>query len=316
MAGKTDTKKPAKPSKKRSRKESKHRSFRISPRKFLERPVKISSSWRLLRDSFSFIFSNKKLFLGLALLFTFIQFSIVVFFGAGIDLDSAKQQIRELLGGEASPYRVAYGLTSYLFVSVQQRNNEIIGVYQNFVTVIFMLATIWTIRQKTAGEKIRFSDMFYKSQYPFLQFLVIIFILGLSLIPLMIAGFFYGTTIVQGIAVSVIEQALWVFLCGLLVLLSIYIIIPGLLALYIVTLPEVSPSSAYRSAWRLLENRRFAVGLRIVAGYIFVFIFTGIIITILSYLLTPFSELIFYIVSFFSILVLNIYTYKIYRELL
>lgn len=316
MAKDSKTEQATKSTKKRARKESKHRSFRMSPKNFLERPVKISGSWRLLVNTVKFIFSNKKLFLGLAFLFALIQFMVVVFFGTGIDFNSAKQEIKDLLGGEATEYTVAYSLTSYLFVSVQQRNSEIVGVYQNFVTVVFMLATIWAVRQRTAGEKVRFSDMFYKSQYPLLQFLAIIFILGLSMIPLMIAGFLYSTAIVQGIAVSPIEQALWVFLCGLLVVLSVYIIIPGLLALYIVTLPEVSPSSAYRSAWRLLENRRFAVGMRIVAGYVLVFILAILSVTILSYLLTSLSELIFYFVSFLSILVLNIYTYKIYRELL
>ena len=86
--------------------------------------------------------------------------------------------------------------------------------------------------------------------------------------------------------------------------------------MYVVTLPEVSPMTAIKSSWNLLADRRFAVGMRVVAGYIFVLVFIAILMMILSYLLTSASELIFYFLSFMSVLIINIYTYKIYRELL
>lgn len=302
--------------KKRVRKESKHRSFRISPKKFVKRSVNLSGAWSLLKQTSKFILSNKKTVLWLAVIYTLIQFALVLVFSSGIDLNTAKSEIKDILGGQAPAYTVAYSFTSYLFVTIGQRNSEIVGVYQNFVTVVFMLATIWVIRQRTAGEKFNFKDIFYKSQYPLIQFLVVIFAIGLSMIPLMIAGFLYAVTITGGVAVTFLEKGLWVFLCFLLVLLTLYILVPCLIAMYVVTLPEVSPMTAIKSSWGLLSDRRIAVGLRIVAGYVFVFVLIAIIMMILSYLLTPASELIFYFLSFMSVLIINIYTYKIYRELL
>ncbi|MEK9195909.1 MAG: hypothetical protein AAB914_00925 [Patescibacteria group bacterium] len=309
---KDENKKP----KKRVRKESSHRSFRISPKKFVKRSVNLSGSWSLLKQTNKFILANKKILLGLAVSYTLIQLMLVLIFSSGIDLNEAKSQIKDLLGGDAPAYTVAYSFTSYLFVTIGQRNNEIVGVYQNFVTIVFMLATIWVVRQRTAGEKFGFRDIFYKSQYPFIQFLVVIFAIGLSMVPMMIAGFLYAVTITGGIAVTILEQGLWLFLCFLLVLLTLYVLVPCLIAMYVVTLPEVSPMTAIKSSWNLLADRRFAVGMRVVAGYIFVLVFIAILMMILSYLLTSASELIFYFLSFMSVLIINIYTYKIYRELL
>lgn len=300
----------------RKRKESKHNSFRLSSKKFVKRRVNLPSSWQFLKDTYKLVSSNKKLFVAMIACYVAVQIILVYIFGGGFNPSQAKQEIREILGGEASAYSVAYGFANYLFISIGQRNNEILGVYQNFVSIIFMLATIWVIRQKTAKEKFTKSDIIYKSQYPLIQFIVILFILGLSFIPISISGFLYSATIVGGIAVTILEKVLWIFVCFLLVLLSIYLIIPGLLAMYIVTLPEVSPKTAYMSAWRLLEGRRSGVGIRLVAGYIFIFVIGMILVTALGYFLTPISEIIFYFMTGASMLVINIYTYKIYRALL
>lgn len=300
----------------RRRKESKHSSFRLSAKKFVKRRVNLPSSWKFLKETFRFVANNKKLFIGISATYVVVQVALVYIFGGGFDSSQAKREIEEILGVEAPAYSVAYGLANYLFISVGQRNNEVLGVYQNFISIIFMLSTIWVVRQKTAKEKFTASDIIYKSQYPLIQFIVILFILGLCFIPASISGFLYSVTIVGGIAATLLEQILWITICILLLILSLYLIIPGLLAMYIVTLPEVSPKTAYASAWKLLDGRRSGVAIRLMAGYIFVFVMGMILVMALGYFLTPISEVVFYLVTAFSMLILNIYTYKIYRAML
>lgn len=300
----------------RKRKESKHRSFRLSERKFVKRQVATMGPLSLLRYTFSFFKKHIKVFAWFALLYSIVQYTVSFLFATSIDVSAAREQIQEVLGGNVPAYSLAYGLSNFVASSVQSRSGEAIGVYQNIITIFFVLALIWSIRQLMAERKVSFKQVFYSSQYPFLQFVMMFIIVGITFVPLMVSGFLYNIMISQGLAVSALEQVVWVLVCVLLALLSFHVLVPAIFGLFVVTLSEVSPFSAYASSWKLLEGRRFSTMLKILLGSV-VFIMLGAILMMLgSYFLTFASEAIFYLVTFICTILYIIYSYKVYRELL
>jgi hypothetical protein len=300
----------------RRRKETKHRSFRLTERKPIKRQVTLPSSMNLLRFSFAFLWRHKRLFAIFTVVYVAAQYGLSFLFAQSIDVREARAQISELLGGELPAYSVAYGLSNFIASTVQSRSSEAIGVYQNMITLFGTLGVLWTLRQLFADKIVRFRDVFYQGQYPFLQFFATVIILALALVPLAISAFLYNITITQGIAVTGLEQSIWVIICILFAILSFYLFVPGIIALYIVTLPEVSPFTAYASAWRLLEGRRSAVMLRVLVGYVLILLVGILTMMLSSYFLTVASEAVFYLLTFIGVIVTNIYTYKLYRELL
>src|SRR6185369_11168426 len=80
--------------------------------------------------------------------------------------------------------------------------------------------------------------------------------IGAQLVPFAVGGAAYSTVLTAGIAVSAFEKTLWFMLFVLLGLWSFRMVTASIFALYIVTLPDMTPLRAYRSARQLVHGRR------------------------------------------------------------
>ncbi|HEX5798415.1 MAG TPA: hypothetical protein VFX79_03590, partial [Candidatus Saccharimonadales bacterium] len=177
-------------------------------------------------------------------------------------------------------------------------------------------AIIWSIRQVLAGERIRFRQAFYEGMYPIIPFLLVLFVLGLQLIPATIGSFLLTTVISGGLAVTFVEQFIWWVLFGLLTLLSLYMLLSSIFALYIVTLPGMAPLKALRSARGLVLNRRVSIGLRLL-GLPALGIFVYVAVLLPAIIAIPVLAVpIFALLSSFGLFFVHSYIYNLYRELL
>jgi hypothetical protein len=195
-------------------------------------------------------------------------------------------------------------------------SSQTAGAYQLFLGLITSLAVIWALRQVLAGSLVRIRDAYYQGMYPLIPFILVLLVIGLQLLPLLIGSTLYSLVVTNGIAVYPIERIIWALLFALLALLSLYMISSSLFALYIVTLPDMTPMKALRSARELVRNRRWTVLRKLLCLPIVLLIVAAIIMVPIIIWLTPLAQWVFFLLTMFALVAANTYVYMLYRELL
>lgn len=317
MKAKTKSKpKSAKrPDKPRTRSVEKHRSFKLTKKK-LKQHTPIPGAVKLFKETVSLIRQHKKLFLGIALVNAVLSFVFVQGFNAISDTVAIKQTIEESLGNDTDKFGTGVALFGYLMGSAGASATQAGGTYQLFLVLITSLAVIWGVRQVTAGEIPRLKDSFYKGMYPLIPFLLVLFVLALQFLPFLVGNLIFNTVIQNELAVTVVEKIAWLLLFVALALLSAYMVVSSLFALYIVTLPEMTPLMALRSARELVLHRRWSVGIRLIALPIVLTFLSALIFVPLLMFATPVAPVLFVALTGLSLVIVHIYVYLLYRALI
>ncbi len=300
--------------KQRKLKQSSYKTLRLSKRIKPQNP-KLPSAWKLLRGSLILLRQHWKLFLSITLIYGLLSIILVRGFG-GLNLGDLKANLRSGLSGSYSNLSTAATLFTYLLGSSGSSSSPAGGVYQSLLVIVMSLVVIWSLRQVLADHKISVRDGFYKGMYPLVPFILVLFVIGLQLVPFAIGSWVYGTVINNGIAVSSPEKVSWLVLFFLLALLSLYMICSSLFALYIVTLPDMTPMKALRSARQLVLHRRWMVLRKILFLPVALLILGAVIMFPLVLWLTPLAEWVFFLLSMFVLVIVHTYMYSLYRELL
>ena len=319
MAKKSSPKtKPLKSSpaaKSRRLKQTPYKSFRISKR--IKHPgKKLPSSFRLLRNSLSHLFQHRRLYFGIMLVYLILTLVLVKGFGISSGVGDLKNELTDVLEGASGQIVSSAALFGFLLTSAGTQADQVANTYQAIILLVVSLAVIWALRQTHAGNKITVKDSFYKAMYPMIPFLLVLIVIALQLIPLAIGNSIYSLAIQNAIAVTVLEQSLWFLLFFFLGLLSLYMVSSSVFALYIVTLPNVTPMQALRSARELVRYRRWIVMRKVVVMPIFLILMAGLIMIPLLMLLTPVAEWVFFVMTMAALVLVHSYMYALYRELL
>lgn len=306
--------KSRKASQPRKLKPAQYKSFR--PHKRIKHPVKLPSIYRLVRTSASTIWRHKKVLGGIILIYGVLNLLLVQGAAGNDDVGELKQLLSDAFGGSFAGLASGVSIFVLLVGSAGNSAGGASGVYQLFLGLIASLAVIWALRQALADKKFRIRDAYYRGMYPLVPFILVLMVIGLQMVPLLIGSTLYGIVVANGIAVFAIEKFLWALLYGLLALLSLYMVSSSLFALYIVTLPDMTPLKALRSARQLVRYRRWTV-LRKLIGMPFVLLTAAAIIMLpIIIWLTPLAEWVFFALTMLSLLAVHAYIYTLYRELL
>jgi hypothetical protein len=270
----------------------------------------------LFRNSLEHLWKYKKVFGGITAIYLVAAVLLVKGLSATNDVTEIKQSLQEVLTGATGQLATGFALFGYLIGGASGVSTEVAGVYQSILLVVVSLALIWALRQTHASHVVGVRESFYRGMYPLIPFLVVLLVIGLQFIPLALSSWLLNVTIVSGLAVTAAEQLLWSFLCFLLALLSIYMVSSSVFALYVSTLPDMTPMKALRSTRELVKNRRWEI-LRKVLYLPLVFLILGALITVPVILfLTPLAEWVFFILSMAALAVAHSYIYSLYRKLL
>lgn len=273
-------------------------------------------AWSLLKQVASVLRKDWRpfswiIFISLALSLVFVQG-----LGTAFDIVKIKTDLEELLGAESSAIGVSLTLFSYMLGSTGTSSSQAGGAYQLLLTLIISLATIWLVRQLLAGYKSSARDAFYKGMYPMVPFILVLVVIGLQLLPLLLGNLLLSTVISNGLAVTIAEYIIFILLFGLLALLSFYMITSSLFAVYIVTLPDMTPLKALRSARELVLHRRLGVWLRIIALPLALLAISAILVIPMLLVSAPVAQLIFLLIGSASLVIFHTYMYLLYRALL
>ncbi len=292
-----------------------YKSFRLQ--KKIKPPAKkpLPGIVRLCRSALVPLKSNKKLFFGII----FIHFVFIMIFVSGIasslNFVAAKDSLQQAFGGTLDNYTSVVALLSYA-LSSGGGGNTASANYQIFISLVVSLAVIWSIRQVLAGEKIIIRQAFYLGMYPLIPFMAVLLIIGLQLIPALIGNLLLTIVLSGGLAVTLLEKALFWLIFILLSLLSLYMLVSSIFGLYISTLPDMTPLKALRSARSLVLHRRLRVALRLVGLPLVMMIFYAVVLVPLIFIFPLAVVPVFLLLNSFSLFFINSYLYNLYRELL
>ncbi len=295
-----------------------YKSFRISKRiKPASQPL--TGSFRLLYRSIRLLFRHWRVFGGAILIYLFLTLLLVKGFGVTSGIGELKQTLNEFFADQSSSgFITNVTLFSVLLSNANSVSSEVAGAYQSFLLILMSLVFIWTLRQVMSDKKnkVTVKDGFYKAMYPLIPFVLVLLVIGLQLLPLGVANFLYATVISGGLAVTGLEVALWLTLIFLLVLLSLYMLTSSVFALYIVTLPDVRPMVALRSARELVRYRRWSVMRKVVFMPIALLLISALIIIPILIVSPVVAEWLFFVMSMCALAVAHGFLYSLYREML
>jgi len=187
---------------------------------------------------------------------------------------------------------------------------------QSVLVVVESLVIIWALRHLLAGRKISIKQAYYSAMTPLVPFLLVVSFIFLQLLPVV-----FGSIALSAVASSVgTLGGVWSVFFGLILFSlaawSIYMVSASIFAIYIVTLPNMKPRDALRSARNLVKFRRWLIIRRVLFLPLALLVVTGAIIIPLilyvTFLVTP----VFYVLSMLVILFVHAYLYSLYRGLL
>lgn len=300
-----------------------YKTFRLG--KPIRRPKqqKLPSSWALLRETWALLCARKGFFVGVVAVYGVLQLILVT----GV-VSSGTAEVRDALltaaDGVSGALLTSLTLTTYVATTTGQAGTDQGSVYQLILIVIASLAVIWALRhveslrtsKSQTDEKVRIRDAYYKGMAPLVPFILVLVVILLEFIPLLIGSWLYSVVIQGGIAVTFIEQLLWgVFLLAFAVL-TIYLVLSSLFALLIVTLPNVTPMQALRSARGLVLHRRW----ELIRKFLFLAVVTMLVLLAvmmpIALWLPAIAPWLLYTLFTALLAVALGYAYVIYRELL
>jgi hypothetical protein len=179
---------------------------------------------------------------------------------------------------------------------------------------------LWALRQSTAGNttgnKVRIRDSFYLGMYPLVPALLIIMLISLQLLPLALGGGLYAAVVSNNITVNWLERLpfLILFIAG--GIWTLRMLTASIFAFYIVTLPNMTPLRAYRSARDLVYGRRLYIWRKLV--FLPIVLLLGVVLVMFPLILwlTPVAAWAFFALSMLSLPLVHSYVYSLYREML
>ncbi len=294
-----------------------YRTLRMSKRiKPQSKPL--PSAYRIFKTSLKQLIKNWKLFGGIILVYLVLTIVLVKGIGAGNNISQLKTTLESAAGGNAANAKASLTLFSGLLSNIGSNQSASATTYQTIVLLVISLVLIWALRHSTADKKqiptVR--DAFYKSLYPLIPFLLVLVVIQLQLFPILTANFLVNTVLSSGLAVTVLEKALWILLCVILATLSIYMFTSSLFALYIVTLPDLRPMAALRSARELVRYRRLMVLRKLLLLPVIMLILVAVITIPLIMWAPAVAEWVFFALSMIALAVFHSYIYNLYKALL
>lgn len=276
----------------------------------------IPGAFRLLAGSLEFLTRNWKVFLGIVLVYGILNAVLIQGFGVAANLGEMKSIFDRFLSGGWGELLGGFTIFTYLIGSSGASPTSTAGVYQVILTVVVSLAIIWTLRQLYAGHKVRVRDGFYRGMTPLVQFVLVLLVLVAQLLPLAIGAFLYSTVTISGLAATIVEQIIWAMIALGLASATMYMLSSSLFAAYIVTLPDMTPLAALRSASQLVRGRRWTVLRKILFLPMALVLLAALLIIPLIIFATPWAVWAFSVLTILALPVALSYMYSLYRSML
>ncbi len=307
-----------------------HRSFHLTRRRDYARSLELPGYIAFTHYVNKTLWSHKKLFFGLACIYL-ILFTVLVGLGSqdiyNTLTDTLQQASSGIGAGDLSQLNQA-GLLFFTIATVGITNtpSEAQQIYAVLLGLLVWLTTVWLLRNKMAGHKIKLRDGLYNAGAPLLPLFLVALVFALQLIPILIAAIGYSAATSSGLLASGVEAMLFWVAASLLALLSIFWATGTFFGMVIVTLPGMYPMKALRNAGDLVLGRR----VRILLRWLWMFLMVGLlwVVVLIPFILldlwlkniwpffvnVPLIPVVIALLGTISIIWLSGYVYLFYRK--
>ena len=274
----------------------------------------LPGSFKLTRHVFSILKQNWKTFGGIVLVYLLLN----IVFASGIsNVSTAFSSIKANLNasGSSGLLHAASGFAS-LVGSSGSSGSATGSTLQSVLFVLESLVIIWALRHLLSGQAISVKTAYYRAMTPLIPFVLVIAVIIIQLLPVTIGAYVLAaiaTSVFAGTgAASIISGIAFLLLAAW----SIYMVSASIFALYIVTLPDIQPRQALRSAKDLVKFRRLLVIKKVLFLPLFILVAMGVIIVPLIIYVPFIVPAVFYVLSMISVLFIHSYLYSLYRGLI
>lgn len=246
-----------------------HRSFRRSYREDYERELEMPGLLSHAVKSFQMMFRNWKLFIPLALIMVLFSIILVglmnedtyVQFQKSID-ETSKEINMENIG---TITRSGLLLVSAIATGgLTQGKTEVQQVFTVLIFLVVWLVTIYLLRHRLAGRKVKLRDGLYNALSPLLSTLIVALVIFIETIPAMIVVITYSAAVKTDFLSTPFYALIYFIFAALLITLSVYLISSSVIALVAVSAPGLYPMTAIKTASDLLASRRIRFIIRLV----------------------------------------------------
>lgn len=247
-----------------------HHSFKRSYREDYQRETEVPGITYHVFASFREIFRNWKLFLPLVVIAVVID---VVFVGVMNEAsyvqfqDIMDETSKEVTGGELGKVAKA-GLLLISTVTTGGLSGEASEVAVFFGVLVFLilwLTTIFLLRHKMAGHKVKLRDGLYNAMAPFISTFLVFVVAVLQCIPIFLLIIAYSAAVQTDFLSTPFYALVFFIFAALMILLSGYWLSSTLMAMVAVSAPGMYPMNALRASSELMMGRRMRFFLRVVA---------------------------------------------------
>ncbi|HEY5549770.1 MAG TPA: hypothetical protein VIK37_01000 [Candidatus Saccharimonadales bacterium] len=281
-------------------------------KKAARKRTKLPSSFRLTWQVLGIIRNYWKPLGGIVLVYLVLN----IIFASGISgLGSSVTEIKANLENGDRFWNALGGFGS-LVGSGGASGSQTASILQSILVILESLVIIWALRQLLAGNKIKVKQAYYLSMAPLIPFLIVVAVIFIQLLPLTFGAPVIGTILTAIFNSGALLTSLFIIFFSALAAWSFYMISSSIFALYIVTLPDMQPRQALRSAKNLVKYRRWALMRKVAFLPIFILVVMAAVVVPLilfvSFLVAP----VFYILSMLVILFIHSYLYSLYRSML
>lgn len=261
------------------------------------------------------IFAHNKKSFALVVLVYGILYFVFIRVLTKVDLGSVTQSVKIIFGDGQENILTRMITVGSLFSGSTNFDTQTALLFA-IIFFINSLAIIWVLRTIWAKKKVKVKEAYYQGMYPLIPFGLIIVYVFFQMLPFTITSLLFTTAINNGIASSLPEKIGIMGLLAFGILWSGYLIIGSIIALYAVTVPQITPFKALDTARQVLKGRRFEV-LRQVLLFA---IISGVVAMVpMLFIIWLIPKIAIVVVALFIILALpwfHTYLYGLYRDLL
>ncbi len=253
-----------------SKRVSPHKSFRRSYREDYRRELEVPGIMYHIFASFKIIFKNFKLFLPLLVIVVILN---VVFVGLMSEAnyvqfqDILDETSEQLAGGDIGNVAKA-GLLLVSTVTtggLSGDSSEAATVFGIIIFLIIWLVTIFLLRHRLAGHKVKLRDGLYNAMTPLVSTFMVFLVAIIQCVPIFILIIVFSAAVQTEFLATPFYALVFFVFAALMILLSGYMLSSSLVAFVAVSAPGLYPMKALNTASDLMMGRRIKFIIRLFA---------------------------------------------------
>ena len=249
---------------------SPHKSFRRSYREDYARETNVPGMMYHIFATFRILFKNWKLFLPLLVIAVILNAVFV-----GIMDEANYSQFQDIMdetsaqvaGGDIGNVAKA-GLLLISTVTtggLSGESSEAAMVFGVLIFLIMWLVTIFLLRHRLAGHKVRLRDGLYNAMSPLISSFLVFVVAVLQSIPIFALIIAYSAAVQTDFLATPFYALVFFIFAALMILISGYLLSGTLMAFVAVSAPGLYPMKAIHTASELMMGRRVKFVLRLVS---------------------------------------------------